>query len=181
MSTERYKNGLIYKLVCNDTSITEKYIGSCCNFYRRKNNHKSDCNNINRQAHNHYKYKFIREHGGFENWSMIVIKEFPCNSKRELEAEERVQLELNGGELNSMKRPFISDEERNESNKEYKHNHKEYYKEYYKEYMKEYKQQHKEQRTQKYDCVCGGKYTGHNKIQHFKTKKHINYINDIND
>ena len=176
-----YGKSMIYKLCCKDTSITDIYIGSTTNFNRRKQQHKTSCNCITSKKYNRKVYKFIREHGGFENWSMIVIKEFPCNSKRELEAEERVQLELNGGELNSMKRPFISDEERNESNKEYKHNHKEYYKEYYKEYMKEYKQQHKEQRTQKYDCVCGGKYTGHNKIQHFKTKKHINYINDIND
>ena len=118
MSTERYKKGFIYKLVCNDTSIKENYIGSCCNFNRRKAQHKLDCNNINSQGYNNYKYKFIREHGGFENWSMILIKEFPCNSKRELEKEERVQLELNGGKLNTN-RPFITDEEKTERINEY--------------------------------------------------------------
>lgn len=169
MSTERYKNGLIYKLVCNDTSIKENYIGSCCNFYKRKNAHKTDCNNININAYNSYKYKFIREHGGFNNWSMIVIKEFPCNSKRELQTEERIQLEINGGELNSQ-RPVITNKEQ-----------KEYQNEYSKQYYHEHKEEIKEKLNQKYDCACGGKYTYTHKARHLKTKKHTDYLNDIND
>jgi len=140
-----YKNGLIYKLVCNDTSITENYIGSCCDYDMRKNAHKKDCHNINFKKYNNYKYTFIREHGGFENWSMILIKEFPCNSKRELESEERVQLELNGGELNTN-RPFIRDEERKEYDQEYKQQHKEEMKKYNKQYYHEHKDERREQK-----------------------------------
>jgi len=112
MSLERYKKGFIYKLVCNDTDVVENYIGSACCFSKRKGQHKSTCNNVNSKEYNQYKYQFIREHGGWENWSMIIVKDFPCNSKRELECEERNQMELLGGQLNKVKRPFVSEEEK---------------------------------------------------------------------
>ena len=194
-----YSKALIYKLVCNDTYITENYIGSCCDYDERKRNHKSDCNNINGKKYNIYKYKFIRENGGFENWSMIIIKQFPCNSKRELEKEERVQLELNGGELNTN-RPFTTDEEKKEYSKQYYLEHQEERNEYNKERIKKYHQKHKEKKKeqmkeyreankeqlnlkakQKHDCVCGGRYTNSGKCQHFKTKTHINFINNSKD
>ena len=36
-----YSNTIIYKLCCNDPSITEIYIGHTTNFTQRKNRHKS--------------------------------------------------------------------------------------------------------------------------------------------
>jgi hypothetical protein len=224
-----YSKALIYKLVCNDTYITENYIGSCCDYDERKRNHKSDCNNINGKKYNIYKYKFIRENGGFENWSMIIIKQFPCNSKSELVCEETVQMDLLGGELNTI-RPFVTDEERQERNKEYikeyneknKEERNEYNKQYreknkekikeldrlykeknkeqLKEYKKEYREKNKEEikereriyrennkekikeyKNQKVECTCGGRYTNSSKSKHFKTKKHINHINNSKD
>ena len=191
-----YSKGLIYKLICNDNFITENYIGSCCDYKDRKKTHKSGCNNVNDKGYNNYKYKFIREHGGIDNWSMIIIKEFPCNSNRELECEERVQMDLLGGELNTY-RPFVTEEERKESNnnrckeyrelnkdkikeyhKEYKKNNKDKFKEYKKEYYEINKDKIYERRKQKFECECGGRYTLMGKSQHFKTKTHINYINN---
>ena len=176
-----YKNGMIYKLICNDISITENYIGSCCDYNKRKGNHEYDCYNINRPHYNQYKYRFIRENGGIDNWSMIIIKQFPCNSKRELECEETVQMDLLGGELNTY-RPFTTEEERKqytkEYNKEYNENNKDKFKEYKKEFYEKHKEEINEQRKQKFECECGGKYTIQNKARHFKSKTHINYINN---
>jgi len=187
-----YNNGLIYKLICNDISITEKYIGSCVDYNKRKDTHKSDCYNVKQKAYNTYKYKFIRENGGLDNWSMILIKYFPCNSRRELECEERVQMDLLGGELNTNT-PFITDEEKKEYHKEYKEKNKEeikererLYRENNKEKIKETKNQHyklnKEKingyKNQKFDCECSGKYTQASRARHFSSPKHINYINN---
>ena len=36
-----------------------------------------------------------------------------------------------------------------------------------------------EQRNEKNECSCGGQYTKCNKLQHFKTSKHKNYINNL--
>ncbi len=60
-----YSNTIIYKLCCNDPEITDIYIGNTTNFTKRKNNHKSCCNNSNDKNHNFYVYQFIRNHGGW--------------------------------------------------------------------------------------------------------------------
>ena len=41
----KYENGLIYKIVCNDPNITDCYIGSTTNIVKRRQSHKSACNN----------------------------------------------------------------------------------------------------------------------------------------
>ena len=38
---ERYQKGLIYKLCCKDLNIKDIYVGSTCNFARRKCQHKN--------------------------------------------------------------------------------------------------------------------------------------------
>ena len=84
-----YQESIIYKLCCKDTTITDIYIGSTTNFRRRKTQHKFCCLNESDRHYLNGKYIFIRINGGWDNWDMIQIKEVSCNSKRELEAEER--------------------------------------------------------------------------------------------
>ena len=109
-----YNNGLIYKIVCNDNNIKEVYYGSTTSFVKRKNAHKTVCNNIKSNCHNHPKYQFIRCNGGWDNWKMVLVKDYPCNNKLELEREERLCMEQDENRLNA-KLPARTDEE----NKEY--------------------------------------------------------------
>ena len=123
-----YGKSIIYKLVCNDTRITECYVGSSTNYYRRKQQHKLDCNNVNGKEYNHYKYRFIRENGGFNNWSMIIIEEYECNNKRELQQRERYYMELLNAKLNIRKSYITQDEKKEqmkEISKEWRENNKE--------------------------------------------------------
>ena len=84
-----YQESIIYKLCCKDTTIADIYIGSTTNFRRRKTQHKFCCLNETSEHYLQPKYIFIRINGGWDNWDMIQIKKVSCNSKRELEAEER--------------------------------------------------------------------------------------------
>ena len=95
-----YSKTIIYKLCCDDTLITDIYIGHTTNFIQRKNQHKNCCNNIN---FNSYVYQFIREHGGWANWSMIQIEEQNCKNKREAESIEHYWTEQLHSTLNSNK------------------------------------------------------------------------------
>ena len=112
-----YSKGLIYKLCCKDPQIEDIYIGSTTNFIQRKKNHKSDCNNKNRKHFLNNKYKFIRETGGFENWDIILIEYYPCNSKKELECRERYYIEKLKATLNHQL-PGRSDKEYYQDNKD---------------------------------------------------------------
>ena len=55
----KYNESMIYKLCCKDTDITDIYLGSTTNFRCRKNQHKSQCHNINAKGYNYKVYKFI--------------------------------------------------------------------------------------------------------------------------
>ena len=81
-----YSKGFIYKLCCLDVSVKEIYIGSSTNFKQRKIKHKSDCNK--EKTCNRYVYKFIRDNGGWENWTMSIIEEFSCNNVNEAKERE---------------------------------------------------------------------------------------------
>ena len=47
-----YSKTIIYRIVCRDLTIKDCYIGHTTNFIKRKQAHKSNCNNINYKAYN---------------------------------------------------------------------------------------------------------------------------------
>ena len=186
-----YSKGLIYKLCCKDVNIKDIYVGSSINFKQRKKAHKEKCNNINQKAYNNYKYQFIRNNGGFQNWDMIEIKKYPCNEKRQLATEEdKIMRELNAT-LNTNK-PILDKELRNQKKKEYHIKNKvklnkisnEYYeKNKVKQLSKsnEYYEKNKviilEKNKQKtYTCDCGSVIRKDGKANHIKTNKHQTFI-----
>ena len=96
-----YQKSIIYKICCKDLSITDCYVGSTTNLSRRKPAHKTVCNNERNKDYNMNVYQFIRSHGGWENWDIIVVEGFPCESKNELHTRERFHMELLNSTLNS--------------------------------------------------------------------------------
>jgi len=63
-----------------------------------------------------------------------------------------------------------------ENMKEYYNDNKEKINKQRKEYHKEYRKLNIGKLKDKHECECGGKYTCNDKSRHFKTKKHIKYI-----
>jgi len=157
-----YNNSHIYKLCCKDTDITDIYIGSTINFRNRKCRHKSNCNNINSKKHNYKVYQFIREHGGWENWTMILIEKVNVNCKLELHQKERYYIEELKPSLNKQ----LPLRTKNEYDKGYYNDNKEKITEY---------------KNEKFTCECGGKFTKSNKNRHIKTKKHIKFLQTFQD
>ena len=95
-----YSKCFIYKLCCRDTSIEEIYVGSTCNLARRKTNHKSACNNDSHRNYKMFIYKFIRDHGGWDNWDLIMVDEFSCDTKLQKDKKEREWIEQLKPKLN---------------------------------------------------------------------------------
>jgi predicted GIY-YIG superfamily endonuclease len=83
-----YKQAIVYKICCDDVNIKDIYVGSTTNFSRRKHQHKSVCNNEYNKGHGYRVYRFIDEHGGWKNWTMVEIEVFEATNKRDLHARE---------------------------------------------------------------------------------------------
>jgi F0F1-type ATP synthase membrane subunit b/b' len=155
-----YSKTIIYKIVCNDLSIKDCYVGHTTDMTKRKCSHKSHCNNENDKAHNLKIYQIIRENGGWDNWTMVLVEKFPCKDKyeackREREVYEELEAKMNTfrpyrtqEELKQYKKQYR--EERKEYLKQYREEHKEEHKEYHKQYREEHKAEHKEYHKQYY-------------------------------
>lgn len=98
----KYLKTYMYKLACKDVNVTDIYVGHTIQIVKRKNKHKSDCTNSKSARYNFPVYKFIRKHGGFNNWSMIKIEWYPCVSKREASTRERYWVERLKATLNTQ-------------------------------------------------------------------------------
>jgi hypothetical protein len=133
-------------------NITDIYVGHTTDFRKRKSQHKDHC--CNEQAeHHHYKcYEFIREHGGWDNWDMILIETRPCNDELEAKKIEREHIEQLQATLNRC----IPGRTKQEYKKKYRETHQEelgekdkLYKEQHREDIREknklYREQHKEE------------------------------------
>ena len=73
---------------------------------------------INNEGLNYKLYQMIRSYGGFDNFVMIELHKFPCESKRELYIEEdRVMKEMKAT-LNKL-RSYTSEKERKENLKKW--------------------------------------------------------------
>ena len=88
-----YLKCVIYKIVCNDLSVTDLYVGSTTDFTKRKSQHKLACKSPNELIYNRKLYNMLRENGGWENWSMVEIEKYPCNDSNESFSRERYWLE----------------------------------------------------------------------------------------
>ncbi len=196
MNNSNYQNGLIYKICCNDLSITDVYVGSTTDLAKREANHLSCCNNPRSKKYNYTLYEFIRANGGIDNWKVILVKYFPCNAKIELEKEERLVLEELKATLN-IRRPAKTKEEYKqdalmyyknnctilkEYQKEYYDNHREKSKEYYLKNKDKYKAYNAERiiagkvQNIRITCECGLDYLKSCKTNHCKSKRHIELL-----
>lgn len=178
-----YSKTIIYKLVCNDLNIKELYVGHTTDFKSRKRKHKCSIENFNDNEYNTKKALFIREHGGWSNWTMIEIEKCPCNDKREACSRERYWYEELNAKLNSYTPLF--DGTNQEYQEDYRIKHKEQMATYYKKHNKDYYIQHREQllikHKKKYTCECGSTISCGGKSLHLKTLKHCQSIESQNN
>jgi len=84
-----YSNTVIYKITCNEPSVTEKYVGHTTNFVQRKSAHKNGATNEKSPCYNLKLYKTIRENGGWANWRMEMVNFYNCKNLHEAKLKEQ--------------------------------------------------------------------------------------------
>jgi hypothetical protein len=105
-----YSNTIIYKIFCKDHSIKEIYIGHTTNFVTRKSSHKTNCKIINSKL-----YCYIREHGGWDNWEIIMLDDIDCENYENARKTEQIYIDKYNSELNSINAYSVKDKEYNEN------------------------------------------------------------------
>ena len=135
-----YSKTIIYKIVCKDLKIKELYVGSSTNFTKRKCAHKSSLNNPSCKNYNIKIYEFIRNNGGWENWDMILVENYPCNNDLEKRQRERHRYEELNSTLNTLN-PYHNKEDYMTT---YREEHKDEIREQRKGYMDKYYENNKE-------------------------------------
>ena len=161
-----YQNGKVYKIINPQNEVI--YIGSTV---------EKLCRRFSKHKH--------RDNGN----KIILLENYPCNSKEELCMKEQEHIESHENLLNQMRA----------------YNSEEYYKKYIKEYYEIWRENNKEKKSEynstyrlnnidkvneavrkcreKYDkkitCECGCEIRKYDMIRHKKTKKHIKFIESI--
>jgi hypothetical protein len=164
-----YAKGKIYKLI--NTEGTLCYVGSTTTtLAQRKAEHRSKY-----KSWKNGKYKYTTSFKIFEDdeqgCEIVLIEDFPCNSKEELEKQERHYIE--SIECVNKHRPTRTYKEYAEANKDK-------IKQYKKEFYEQNKERYSLKASQKQLCECGTTHTAHHKLRHLKSLKHQQYIKSIN-
>ena len=177
-----YSKGKIYRLVCNNTG--QQYIGSTIqSLSQRLGNHKAAYKAFleGKPTDKLTAFSILSEN----NFEMILIEEYPCENKNQLERRERYFIQTMFC-LNKNK-PEQTREERIEYHQQYRKDHKDEilkskidYRQKHKEEIAkskiDYRQKHKEEITALTRCECGGHYQHKSRSTHFKTIKHTSYF-----
>ena len=153
-----YTKSKMYKIVCRDESINEIYVGSTTTYFARRRKHISMCR-LNKSQCKLYVY--MRENGGFDNFKMVIIEKYECDSREAKLAREAYWVKTLKATLNS--------EVPGRTHKQYRIDNKDKIN----KYRKDNRDKETARRSVKVDCpICGGCYQIYNKAKHYKTKKH---------
>ena len=107
-----YTKNVIYKIQHNDDDSL-LYVGHTTNFIKRKALHKYNC-----ETHSSPVYKMMRDNGGWECFTMIVIKKYPCINKMEACIEEDKIMREMKASMNNY-RAYTSPQEKKEHERQY--------------------------------------------------------------
>ena len=130
----------------------------------------------------------MRDNGSWYNWSMIEIEKFPCNDENEARSRERYWYEKLNATMNTHC-PILNADEKKQYIKAYYDKNKDKIKENSNNYYvqnkdvidkrhKDYYIRNRDNLNEKHKCECGGCITTQHKLTHFKTKKHLKYIQE---
>lgn len=109
MSIE-YDRTVMYRIVCLNSEVKDEYVGSTTDYVGRKRCHKSDCMNDKKSIFNSPLYACIRNNGGWANWKMMLIENFPCQNNVEKIKREKYWQDYYKPSLN-INTAYISPEE----------------------------------------------------------------------
>jgi len=99
-----YSNTKIYILYCKDSNINDVYIGyTTMEIKKRMEVHDRCTRNPANKSYTNRLCTFIRENGGWTNWSYRIIEEPICSSKEDARKYEKYWMRYYNSSLNTNK------------------------------------------------------------------------------
>ena len=173
-----YKKAMIYKICCNDLKVKDIYVGSTTEFTKRKNSHKSRCHKENNKCFNFNVYRSIRDNGGWDNWSMILIENYPCNNNNELKSRERYYIETLNAKLNMTIPNRTKQEQYQETKEQCAIKAKTYYVNNKEQIINRIRKNYENQKQHKSYCECGSIVLSRGMKKHLKIPLHKNLLSN---
>ena len=159
ITENKYQRGKIYKIISNQTN--DIYYGSTIEdrLTNRLSGHRK---NYRQWLSENFRYMTSFEIVKFEDAKIILVETFPCKTKYELLAREQFYIDNNDC-INKQR--ALRTESRSVYDKEYYEENKDKIFEYRKQYHQ-----------QTFKCECGSLVRNYGKTEHFRTKKHLEYL-----
>lgn len=144
-----YTKGKIYKLQCADGYY---YIGSTCDTLRgRMWDHKDASETGTTRVYQHI------NRIGWDKVTMILVEDYPCETKDQLRQREDVHIQMNRSQLClNTDRAYVTERERLD--------------------MRNQSQQIRRQKAEKVICLCGGIFHPDKIRRHEATAKHQTFL-----
>jgi hypothetical protein len=186
-----YSKGVIYKFECNETG--KIYFGSTVNYNQRIRKQKHDCQRwldgklklTNKKTYR-VDYSTSFEIIKNNNYTVSIVEEFPCKTKKELTDRERYYIQntenvVNKNIPNRTQKEWIQDnpDKFKAIQKKWIQKHQEQICLARKEYRSRNLEKIRERQTIIVNCECGSSVQQNNISYHKKSKKHLRYINSI--
>ena len=177
-----YSKGQIYKIV--DVGYNKCYIGSTIeSLSQRMARHRTKYTSWKKEKYNFTSSFILFDEYGVDNCKIEWIEDYPCNSKKELDAREGYYQQtvecINKYVSGRSSKSYYKDkcEEIKEQVKQYRKENPDKIRENNSRYFKE----KKTLLMQKKQCACGAFYTYWHKERHEKTNKHQQYLQNQNN
>lgn len=157
-----YSKGKIYKVVNEVNGMT--YYGSTIQkLYHRMGQHREAYHTTYNKPESRRASKTYKLFGDIKDCEIVLIENYPCSSKLELETRERYYIE--NFECVNIEIPTRTKKEHYEANKVQilAKNSK-------------WNRDNKEKRNELMDCSCGFQYSRCNRARHLKSKKHLTVL-----
>ena len=183
-SSRKYENGKIYSI--RNWVDDDVYIGSTTQpLSKRFEKHRSNCKSEDKK--NRKLYHKMNEIG-VEQFYIELIEKVECEDISELRQKEgewirkigSLNYQIAGRTLQEKNATYYQNnrEKCTQMSKDWKERNKEHHAQVSAQYYQDNKDEINEKRNKPNNCECGGKYTTTHKAEHFRSKRHQNYLNN---
>ena len=167
-----YRNGKIYKLISTETDNV--YVGSTSLNYlcKRLVSHRSDYKRWLAKKRNYVSsYEILK----YEDCKIILIEDFPCDSKDQLTSREQYWIDNTANTVNKQKAWTGLTKKEYQQQPKIKAHRNQYRKQPKNKAMK------KQYSQTKIKCICGSTCSINDYSRHIKSQKHEDFITKYDD